>query len=124
MYFSSLQGQAVSFSPGWSQDQIQKDKQIRQINEDHLLIKEEPYQLVLNYREGFDLLAFKNRYQEYFKKVFFVDGVLDGLALHRYVVCVRQRVGDAFLGLHFGLIVRSEERRVGKECRSRWSPYH
>jgi len=22
---------------------------------------------------------------------------------------------------HFG---RSEERRVGKECRSRWSPYH
>ena len=20
--------------------------------------------------------------------------------------------------------VRSEERRVGKECRSRWSPYH
>src|SRR3989449_11185479 len=23
-----------------------------------------------------------------------------------------------------GLEVRSEERRVGKECRSRWSPYH
>ena len=23
--------------------------------------------------------------------------------------------------LHF---IRSEERRVGKECRSRWSPYH
>ena len=22
------------------------------------------------------------------------------------------------------LRVRSEERRVGKECRSRWSPYH
>ena len=22
------------------------------------------------------------------------------------------------------LIGRSEERRVGKECRSRWSPYH
>ena len=21
-------------------------------------------------------------------------------------------------------LVRSEERRVGKECRSRWSPYH
>ena len=31
---------------------------------------------------------------------------------------------------HYGLrvntskISRSEERRVGKECRSRWSPYH
>ena len=23
-----------------------------------------------------------------------------------------------------GLRARSEERRVGKECRSRWSPYH
>ena len=22
------------------------------------------------------------------------------------------------------LFLRSEERRVGKECRSRWSPYH
>src|SRR5256884_9697778 len=28
-------------------------------------------------------------------------------------------------GAHFMLnVVRSEERRVGKECRSRWSPYH
>src|SRR5258708_41699 len=28
-------------------------------------------------------------------------------------------------GLFFMLAsVRSEERRVGKECRSRWSPYH
>src|SRR2546421_884098 len=24
----------------------------------------------------------------------------------------------------FKHLVRSEERRVGKECRSRWSPYH
>src|SRR3712207_8283272 len=24
----------------------------------------------------------------------------------------------------FTQILRSEERRVGKECRSRWSPYH
>src|SRR3712207_9379199 len=26
--------------------------------------------------------------------------------------------------LNMGMIARSEERRVGKECRSRWSPYH
>mgnify|MGYP007026274828 CR=1 FL=1 len=26
--------------------------------------------------------------------------------------------------LDFGYDWRSEERRVGKECRSRWSPYH
>ena len=26
--------------------------------------------------------------------------------------------------LEYALKYRSEERRVGKECRSRWSPYH
>src|ERR1035438_6476158 len=26
--------------------------------------------------------------------------------------------------LYVNLLNRSEERRVGKECRSRWSPYH
>jgi len=24
----------------------------------------------------------------------------------------------------YSSVLRSEERRVGKECRSRWSPYH
>ena len=28
------------------------------------------------------------------------------------------------LSLNSPLSLRSEERRVGKECRSRWSPYH
>src|SRR5256885_17231898 len=48
----------------------------------------------------------------------------------------RRRVGQVFasivalIGLlalgeyFFGWDLRSEERRVGKECRSRWSPYH
>ena len=27
-------------------------------------------------------------------------------------------------GEAYKVTVRSEERRVGKECRSRWSPYH
>ena len=37
---------------------------------------------------------------------------------------------DGGVGFRFGvsnatlLLSRSEERRVGKECRSRWSPYH
>ena len=26
--------------------------------------------------------------------------------------------------VEFFVVLRSEERRVGKECRSRWSPYH
>src|SRR3712207_9260323 len=32
--------------------------------------------------------------------------------------------GTSFGGGHVISITRSEERRVGKECRSRWSPYH
>src|SRR3712207_3983899 len=31
---------------------------------------------------------------------------------------------NATVGYPFYLLPRSEERRVGKECRSRWSPYH
>ena len=39
-------------------------------------------------------------------------------------------VVNVYTGTMFDIIliylmtVRSEERRVGKECRSRWSPYH
>src|SRR6267142_2340468 len=40
--------------------------------------------------------------------------VFQGLALYPHMT-VRENMA-------FGL--RSEERRVGKECRSRWSPYH
>ena len=29
-----------------------------------------------------------------------------------------------FCTAYAGILARSEERRVGKECRSRWSPYH
>ena len=31
---------------------------------------------------------------------------------------------DAPKRIQLGTTTRSEERRVGKECRSRWSPYH
>ena len=36
---------------------------------------------------------------------------------------LKKRIYDLKCSLHGG-IIRSEERRVGKECRSRWSPYH
>src|ERR1043166_6044264 len=40
---------------------------------------------------------------------------------------VSRAVAEGFTHMAFGdlfLEDRSEERRVGKECRSRWSPYH
>src|SRR3712207_9426363 len=35
-----------------------------------------------------------------------------------------ERARELFPSFRTGLLLRSEERRVGKECRSRWSPYH
>ena len=35
-----------------------------------------------------------------------------------------QERDDASLLAHREESKRSEERRIGKECRSRWSPYH
>ena len=35
-----------------------------------------------------------------------------------------KRLEEAGVIEGYTLTIRSEERRVGKECRSRWSPYH
>ena len=47
-----------------------------------------------------------------------IDLWIDIGAVNRDEALTRVRVGDP------GVLDRSEERRVGKECRSRWSPYH
>src|SRR2546430_4490110 len=41
---------------------------------------------------------------------------------HREIAGVEPAAGESLRGRV--RILRSEERRVGKECRSRWSPYH
>src|SRR2546430_10946312 len=55
------------------------------------------------------------------------------LSLHGHSIGARvtyNERSDRRFHFHFGdggagaRIQRSEERRVGKECRSRWSPYH
>src|SRR5260370_41397013 len=53
--------------------------------------------------------------------VFFLRGIpiMAALALQPH-----RRHGELQLRLGYLDFVRSEERRVGKECRSRWSPYH
>src|SRR5256885_9431752 len=37
---------------------------------------------------------------------------------------IRYSLASPLSGVMITLRLRSEERRVGKECRSRWSPYH
>src|SRR3712207_9452168 len=45
--------------------------------------------------------------------------------LREFIVDFRTGFSEAHVQVHEHLVDgRSEERRVGKECRSRWSPYH
>ena len=61
----------------------------------------------------------------------FMGGFIIGLAIERWgldrrIAYFTLRLVGARPGAIIGgfMAVRSEERRVGKECRSRWSPYH
>ena len=40
------------------------------------------------------------------------------------VLCGSETISKAYTAKTSEDLLRSEERRVGKECRSRWSPYH
>ena len=52
----------------------------------------------------------------------FVSGMMAGnLILAVYCSLLAFAAAKTGLSIH---LLRSEERRVGKECRSRWSPYH
>ena len=49
-----------------------------------------------------------------------IHGVINRQPFDEKLLMTAATVGAIALALHR----RSEERRVGKECRSRWSPYH
>ena len=55
-----------------------------------------------------------------------LENTAEDAELHEELISMAndpKRMEDSFYTeLAFG--TRSEERRVGKECRSRWSPYH
>src|SRR2546430_1501496 len=64
--------------------------------------------------------------------VTFIFVVVAGLTVYA-IIRFRRRPGDdgreppqvyGSTQIELAWTVRSEERRVGKECRSRWSPYH
>ena len=55
----------------------------------------------------------------------FLNHMLELFARHGRFDLVLTCHGDVQVDYHHTTEdVRSEERRVGKECRSRWSPYH
>ena len=47
-----------------------------------------------------------------------------GVLIPVFGIGLNPMIGAAAMSLSSFFVVRSEERRVGKECRSRWSPYH
>src|SRR5256885_14247726 len=63
-------------------------------------------------KHGGDLLYLQGHSSPGFYARAFLEGRIDETRMRNF----RQEVD--------GRGLRSEERRVGKECRSRWSPYH
>ena len=62
----------------------------------------------------------------------YIERVLKGAGFTVHRVTFQQAGADPIENLYARIgtaaphlmLTRSEERRVGKECRSRWSPYH
>ena len=48
----------------------------------------------------------------------------DNITVHNLALKRASRLTAIDQDYHYKILCRSEERRVGKECRSRWSPYH
>ena len=71
---------------------------------------------------GFDLIIEPNRTTgAFFRELLRYRELFYFLAWRDILVRYKQTV----IGVAWSVIrSRSEERRVGKECRSRWSPYH
>ena len=67
-------------------------------------------------------------FQNLINRAYLLLGRLDGMAttlpdINLFVSMYVQK--EAVISSQIeGTVLRSEERRVGKECRSRWSPYH
>ena len=55
------------------------------------------------------------------KDVDIICSLLEALALSNLI---KKLLNHFIWSLKSQHLLRSEERRVGKECRSRWSPYH
>src|SRR5215470_16400867 len=71
--------------------------------------------------------GFQNTRAEFRAVVETRDALRESIRVIRHVACARDAVNQIERNVDVAemlmIIPRSEERRVGKECRSRWSPY-
>ena len=79
-------------------------------------------------KRTFILLLFISLYTSLFAGSFRHLNVREGLSSRQVYQICKDSTGFIWAYTHMGVDRydgnRSEERRVGKECRSRWSPYH
>ena len=60
------------------------------------------------------------------KNIFATEYIWHSIKYQKTVGVVDENENEGYVEVAepVGIVLRSEERRVGKECRSRWSPYH
>ena len=71
-----------------------------------------------------DIAALRDETEEDAKEIEASHYDLNYIALDGTIGCMVNGAGLAMATMDIIKLYRSEERRVGKECRSRWSPYH
>lgn len=71
---NSMSGQLEAILTDIANETTEVKKDIQQIDDEHIQIKNQIYQIVTNYREGFELEAFEQRYQDFFDKFDFIVG--------------------------------------------------
>ena len=60
-----------------------------------------------------------------YKKAFVIATIISIITVGVAFISFSDYIESQMTGsLQINFLTRSEERRVGKECRSRWSPYH
>ena len=125
-FFEDMQFDSVTVAPYMGRDSVEP---FLAFKNKHTIL------LALTSNEGaFDFQTQKLSDEELYKKVLRTSLTWQNSQNLMYVVGatkaeflkeIRQIIPEHFLLVPgVGALCRSEERRVGKECRSRWSPYH
>src|SRR5699024_12019571 len=99
-FFSSRRRHTIS-KRDWSSDVCSSDLSIKEYGNDHYYIKTQGYQITVVDPDPDSLIA-------------------DDLEDH-FTYCA---ISQYFVNDNLNHVIRSEERRVGKECRSHWCGEH
>ena len=73
-------------------------------------------------KEDVDRIITENKKKYLLLVVLFL--ILTLLCIVEFNKCTEGIIKNKYEEIVSVIVLRSEERRVGKECRSRWSPYH